>query len=238
MMTEIKNTNEVGLATHESAEVERDENLSPQVELPMVETSSRVDEIVFSGRKGFKKYQIIRAPQETLDKWKAGVDELISLISEKNTDELQKLMSPKGYFPGDFETIKKIIQEENLDETDIKLLAIGLFVLREKSPWNFAKSGLKILKGGKVKMESAFDQNGWANCYDIAAIVCELARMYGIEGKLEGKGLSHAHFETKDGKISDPMYGWKRGGIFQTKEIFDKFKKDMGLLRRMGLKRG
>jgi hypothetical protein len=62
---------------------------------------------------------------------------------------------------GDADTVKKLISSEALDDTDIKLLAIGLFILREKSPWHARKAGLKVLKGGKIRMESAFEPEGW-----------------------------------------------------------------------------
>ncbi|MEK7545003.1 MAG: hypothetical protein AAB551_02625 [Patescibacteria group bacterium] len=177
------------------------------------------------------------AEVQNVHEWKHEVDEIASTIAAKNLPQVLELMKKDDRLIGDAKRVEKLISEEVLDDTDTKLLAIGLFVLREKSPWHPIKSGLKVLKGGRQRMESAFEPSGWANCYDIAAIVRELAKMYGIEGKLHGKGLSHAHFETEDGKVSDPMYGWMRGGLFQTKEKFEAHKKEMGLLKRMGIKK-
>lgn len=238
MMPETKDTNrEKALPVPEGAEVQNAHATDPDVELAMIKTVSAIDDVVFSAIKGVRRYQIIRAPQEKLDEWKRGADEIASAIAAKDLAQVRGLMKKDERLMGDAETVERLISEEILDDTDIKLLAIGLFILREKSPWHGRKSGLKVLKGGKVRMESAFEPEGWANCYDIAAIVRELANMYGIEGELHGKGLSHAHFETEDGKISDPMYGWRRGGLFQNKERFENFKKEMGLLRRMGIKK-
>lgn len=238
MMPETKDTNrEKALHTPEAAEVANAHASDPDVEMAMTKTVSAVDDVVFSAIKGVRRYQIIRAPQEKLDEWNRGVDEIASAIADKNLAQVRGLMKKDERLMGDADTIERLISEEILDDADIKLLAIGLFILREKSPWDARKSGLKVLKGGKVRMEGAFEPEGWANCYDIAAIVRELANMYGIEGELHGKGLSHAHFETEDGKVSDPMYGWRRGGLFQNKERFEAFKKEMGLLRRMGIKK-
>lgn len=238
MMPETKDTtHEKALPAPEGAEVGNAHATDPDVELTMTKTVSAVDDVVFSAIKGVRRYQIIRAPQEKLDEWKRGVDQIASAIAAKNLAQVRGLMKKDERLMGDADTVERLISEEILDDTDIKLLAIGLFILREKSPWHGRKSGLKVLKGGKVRMESAFEPEGWANCYDIAAIVRELANMYGIEGELHGKGLSHAHFETEDGKVSDPMYGWRRGGLFQNKERFEAFKKEMGLLRRMGIKK-
>jgi len=237
-MTEIKTTlPEDPKAAHESAETTDNLNLDPEVDLAMTQTMSDVDDIVFSAVKGVRRYQIVRAPQEKLDEWKRSVDEIVAAISSKNLASVRKLTMRDGHYTGDPKAVEKVISGEELDDTDIKLLAIGLFVLREKAQWSPVKSGLKMLKGGKFRMESAFEPGSWPNCYDTSVIVNELAKMYGIEGSLHSKGLSHSHFETKEGKVSDPMYGWRRGGIFQTKEKFEKFKKDMGLLRRMGLRK-
>lgn len=208
----------------------------PEIEIVMTETVGEIDEVVFSALKGIRRYEIIRAPQETLEEWKRGVDEIIQVITNHDITEVRKLMKKGERETGDADSIAKLISEEHLDDIDIILLAIGLFILREKAPWHVRKSGLKVLKGGKIKMESIFDPDSWANCYDVVVIAGELANMYGINGEVIGKGFSHAHFETDDGKISDPMYGWQRGGLFQTKEKFKAFKKEMGLLRRMGLR--
>lgn len=239
-MSEIKNRDqEKDLSVPKNAEVEKLPEVSGNIELAMTDTVSCVDDVVFSALKGIRRYQIVRAPKEKLDRWKRGVDEFINAITARNLSQVRKLMDKDDRSTGDVDNadnIERLISEEVLEDTDIKLLAIGLFVLREKSPWNPKKAGLKVLKGGKTRMESAFEPEGWANCYDIAAIVLELAKMYGIAGKLHGKGFSHAYFETEDGKVSDPMYGWKRGGLFQTKEKFETYKKEMGLLRRMGIK--
>lgn len=237
-MTETKNTDrEKALLVPEDAEAENAHAPSPDAELAMTETVSKVDDVVYSALKGVRRYQIMRAPQEVLEEWKRGVDEIVSTIVAKNLPQVRELMKKDGRLTGDADRVERLISEEVLDDTDIKLLAIGLFVLREKAPWHPRKSGMKVLKGGKQRMESAFEPDGWANCYDIAAIVRELAKMYGIEGELHGKGFSHAHFETADGKVSDPMYGWMRGGLFQTKEKFEVHKKEMGLLKRMGIKK-
>lgn len=237
-MSEIKDKDSYNVPSVHENVAERSASLPDKnLELAMTSTVSGIDDVVFSALKGIRRYQILRAPQEKLTEWKRCVDEIVSAITTENLPLIRELMKKGDRLTGDADTVEKLISEEVLDDNDIKLLAIGLFVLREKSPWNPSKSGLKILKGGKVRMESASEPDGRVNCYDIAAIVRELAKMYRIEGKLCGKGLSHAHFETNDGKVSDPMYGWRRGGLFQTKEKFQAHKKEMGLLRRMGIKK-
>jgi len=211
------------------------EILHPNVELLMNTTASDVAEVLYSARKGLRKYEITRADDSKMEVWKKSIDELVEAIRNMDADRISQLMQKDGRYTGDPEAIYELINTEQFDETDMTLLAIGLFILREKSPWNARKAGMKVLKGGKYNMESFFTEDGWANCYDISVSVKEFAKMYGIQGEVHGKGISHAHFETKEGKISDPMYGWKRGGIFQSKKQFEKFKKDMGFLRRLGL---
>ena len=222
---------------NEDVERREEDGVHPDVELAMAETVGAVDDVVFSALKGIRRYQIIRAPQEKLDEWKRGVDEIVSAIAAQNLLQIKNLMQKDQRVIGDADTVTRLISEEVLDDTDVRLLAIGLFVLREKSPWHKSKSRLKVMKGGKVRMESAFEPDGWSNCYDIAAIVRELAKMYGVEGAIRSEVLPHAYFETESGKVSDPMFGWKRGGLFQTKEKFEAHKKRMGWLRRTGMKK-
>ncbi|EKD94057.1 MAG: hypothetical protein ACD_28C00001G0007 [uncultured bacterium] len=223
--------------TREGVEAYRPKPLDPELELALNTTVSAVDEVVFSALKGVRRYEILRAPQEKVEEWMHGVNEFIHAIRTKDKEKVRALMTKGDRIAGDTDVVEWMLEEEALDESDTTLLAIGLFVLHEKSAWSASKSRLKVLKGGKVRMESAFEPEGYPNCYDIVAIVGELAGRYGIEGTIKGKGLSHAHFETAEGKISDPLYGWKRGGLFQTKQKFEAFKKEMGVLRRMGIKK-
>lgn len=211
------------------------EVLNPEVELAMNTTASEAAEVLYSARKGLKKYEITKADDLKMEVWKRSIDEFVETIKNKDSERLSELMKNGERFTGNPQEIYELINSEEMDETDVTLLAIGLFILREKSPWNARKAGMKVLKGGKYNMESFFEKDGWANCYDMAVSVKELAKMYGIQGEVHGKGISHAHFESEEGKVSDPMYGWKRGGLFQSKDKFEKFKKDMGFLRRLGI---
>ncbi len=241
VMSKLKNTDperdRPARSVAEAVEIQNADAIDPDIELAMTKTVGDIDRVVFSALMGFRRYRILRAPQEKLDEWKRGADEIANAIAAKDFVKLKSLMTKDDRLMHDTDKVERLICEETLDDTDIKLLAVGLFILREKSPWRAGKSGLKVLKGGKVRMESAFEPEGWANCYDIAAIVRELASMYGIKGQLHVEVLPHAYFETEDGKVSDPMYGWKRGGLFQNKEMFEAFKKEMGLLRKIGLKK-
>lgn len=186
-------------------------------------------EVVYSDWKGLKPYKILKASDENLEKWKREIDQIVEMIKAKNVMAVLGIMNKNGRQKGDPETIKKIIEEEILDETEIILFAIGLFLLREKSPWRPVASRLKLLKGGNINMESFFERNGNANCYDTTIAVKTLAQLYGIEGDLRGKWILHSFFETKDEKISDVMYGWRRAGIFHSAKDHDEYiKQDKG----------
>lgn len=217
------------------------EFLLPGIEYIMEKTATKVDdavgEVVYSHRKGLKQYEIIKAPATKLEEWKGGVDEFIKVIREKDIDKLYELMRKGDEEKGDYRETVRLIAHEKLDDRDIILLSIGLFILRHKGPWDRTKTGIKTLVGGKMPMESVFESEGWPNCYDVSAVSRELAKMYDIEGEIKVGRLPHAHFETNDRKVLDCMYGWQRGGLFQTREQYDKFKKDLGPLGKLGLKK-
>ncbi len=201
------------------------------------EVMESVGEVIYSEWKGgLKPYRILKASDENLENWKREIDGMIKLIKEKNVEAIIELMSKRGRSKGDLFTVRKIIEEEILDETDIILFAIGLFVLREKSPWKPIASRLKLLRGGDHKMESFFTRDGDTNCYDTTITVKTLAKLYGIEGDLEGKWIFHSFFATKDGRVSDPMYGWRRAGLFHSREeharYIQEIRKREGLIGR------
>jgi len=64
----------------------------PEIELTMTNTVSDVDDVVFSAIKGIRRYQIVRAPQEKIDDWKRGVDEIISAIAARDFHQVENLM--------------------------------------------------------------------------------------------------------------------------------------------------
>lgn len=212
------------LGQKETPEVIIKESLEdPDVAIGQKDTGNRVletaGEVVYSEWKGgLKPYRILKASDTSLEAWKQEIDGIIAMIRTRDITGILESMNKNGRKKGDHREIQRILEEEKLDETDIILFAIGLFLLKEKSPWKPIEARLKLLKGGDHKMEDFFTPNGKANCYDISATVKELAKLYGIEGNLEGKWIFHSFFATTDGRVSDPMYGWRRAGLFHSQE--------------------
>lgn len=215
----------------EQAQAVPDE-LGPEVELVLTETGEEVvktaGEILYSDKKGLKPYNIVAPSKEKLAEWKREIDRLIAAIKLQEIPRLLTLMMNDGRRKGDHVALAQLLSEETMDETDIVLLAIGLFALREKSPWQPVMTRLKLLKGGDFPMESFFTKGGMANCYDINVFVKTMAAQYGITGEVDGEWIKHSKFSTPDGKVSDVLYAWKRGGLFQNVEkyrVFDKQRK-------------
>lgn len=193
-----------------------------------VETAEAVDDVVYNDRKGLKPYRIIKPDTEKIGEWKAQIDKLIQTIKDKNILYLCTLMMKNGRRKGNHEALVNMLQYEKMDEQDVILWAIGLFALREKSTWNPIKTRMKLLKGGDIPMESFFTKDGRANCYDIAVFVKTMAAEYGIHGDVVGKWIRHAKFITAQGKVSDPLKGYKRGGLFQSAGMYKRFLEEEG----------
>ncbi len=187
------------------------------------QTGNAVDTVLYSDRKGLKPYRIIKPSPEKIAEWKAQIDEFVAAITSKNLLHLLTIMRKDGRKKGDYETLANMLQNEKMDQKDIILWAIGLFALREKSSWHAVKNRMKLLQGGDVPMESFFEKDGRANCYDISVFAKTMAAEYGIEGEVVGRWIWHAKFITTDKKICDVLAGWERGGLFQSESKYREF---------------
>jgi hypothetical protein len=213
-----------------------------RIEEPLTEPSKKEGEVVYSMHRGFRRYALLQAAPETLENWKAEIDSILQDIREGlETGEFSAMtewhrmaedQAGEDRRVGNPETVRRILKEEILDEDDEVLLAIGLFILRHKSSWNRYRASIKVLLGGHFPLDEILSEKGWTHCYDSAIIARELATMYGVKGEVRGRLAQHAYFETWHGKVCDPMLGWRRAGLFQSKERFRIYRKKLGFKGR------
>jgi len=192
-----------------------------------------VNEVVFQKRLGIKPYKIRKPSEESIEEWTREIDETISEIKAGNIDNIMKKKSGKHI--GNPAKIHEMIEAEQFDDTDIKLLAIGIFILKNKSPWGKGNIRTKVLKGEDVRMEELLTEEGRTNCIDGAAVAKELAAHYGITGQVKTT-LLHGFFQADEGQVLDTFYGHARGGVFKTHKQYKEFVRKMDFRDRFGVR--
>lgn len=181
-------------------------------------------EFAFSKRFFLHEYQILPINQERQKGYKKAIDPIITALKSKRKNSIRSFIKKGEIEKIDLDCLMRILDKESPDDQDLTLLGIGIYILREKSPWKgLLDAGLKVLKGGTFSIESFFTEKGNANCIDISTAVKTLAQIYGIESKVEIDKLGHAHMVTNTGKTMDLLRGHFRVGLFQTREKYDKF---------------
>lgn len=195
--------------------------------------NQRVKEVAFQKRVGIKPYKVLKPSLEKLAKWKQEIDDSIHKIKSGDLEELMK--KKNGKYIGNPADIKSMIETEKFSEKDIILLAIGFFILKNKSPWGQGNIRTKVLKGGEVDMEELLTEEGRTNCIDGAVIAKELASHYGISGQVK-TSLLHGFFQTDEGQVLDAFYGHARGGVFTTVKQYNEFVKKMAIRDRFGIR--
>ncbi len=169
----------------------------------------------------FGRYTLVRPEGESLRAWLKEIDGIYGSLRARDLPALKGLMSRERSqrYLGDINSVLS----QPLDETDRRLLAIGLFFLKHKPAYRGRFKGYsKLLVGGTFTMESSFYENGDPNCIDSAYLFKELAGRYGIRGSVRGVSLRpypprHKYFVTNDGRVLDVMVkpGIKRLGLFR-----------------------
>ena len=131
---------------------------------------------------------------------------------------------------GDLETVMAMLGTENLSEQNLTLVAIGLWVLREKSRWKGSlRTGMKMFAGGKYSLSSFLQKEGNANCLDTCILFNELAKRFGIAGDIyvaDNNRFRHRIWKAQSGETVDLSYAWKRGGFFKNEADFTEYVKN------------
>lgn len=218
---------------HEADDIEHEPRPSKGIDIPVqnitADTRDRVKDVLYSNRLGLRRYEILPVENEVLQEWKRQIEEIREALRSKDRALIWKASIRNEKCRTDLDSIEELLGSEVLEETDLTLLAIGLWTLREKSRWKGAlQAGLKLLKGGRHKLSSFLEREGNSTCLDLCVLSQELARLFGIEGdiytidKLTSR-FAHRHWESRDGKILDINYAWRRGGFFRNREEYQAY---------------
>jgi len=200
-------------------------------------TQKRTADVSHRERLPLIPYDILKPAPESLAKWKIEVDAIIKAIKANDLGKFgNQLKKRDGRYCANPQLIINHIQTENYDEHSIVLTAIGLFILREKSGWGKGPTRLKVLAGGRVKMEDLLTAEGYTNCIDAAAIAREIATLYGINGEIK-KIINppHGYFLSDQGKVLDSFYGNRHGGVFKTFSDYKKFTNNLPFKDKFGI---
>lgn len=189
----------------------------------------RIDNVLYSRRFGLAKYEVAQESEETLAGWQREIEEMKSTLMSNDKSSVKALMSRDEKIRGDLENVMTMLENENLNERDLTLVAIGLWLLREKSRWKGALyAGLKMIKGGKFTLSSFLQKEGNATCLDTCILFNELAKRFGINGNIyvtDNHRFGHRIWKAGSGETVDISYAWRRGGFFKNETTFSEYVK-------------
>jgi hypothetical protein len=201
-------------------------------------------EVLFKRRIGpaLDPTQILSAPEEILEEWKAEIEKMIENIKRGKANHESR--HPNDFTGVDMHVYSPHLQNDDrlyeticnelLSERDYILMGIGLWVLHRRiseSGVSFSslRAGKKMLLGGTSTLGD-FTKNdpNAANCLENAVLVKKLASMFGLRGDIYRLGFSpFAHriwledgdFDTER-RVSDIMWGHYRGGFFGSLDAY------------------
>lgn len=189
-------------------------------------------EELFRQRMGLRDYKII-APEnveEKMSEWSTLVNEILVVISADDFDDkkLYELLVDKKDQLRDsiaeaMPAVIKKIESRDLDKDDKILLAIGLWIARDRGSWQAIRSVAKLIFGSEYKIEEVLDKSGAPNCIDTSVLEKAMAAKFGITGQVISKNnrkLDHHWFQTDSGKILDIWWGNKAGLLFKDEDDF------------------
>jgi hypothetical protein len=191
---------------------------------------------------GPKWYSIEGESKETMEKWKAQIEEVLKEVNQAGeTGDFSGLSEILGenFYESDlgklFDKIKAEANEygQEFDEEAKKLSSIGLWLWREQGgAWaGERKTVWKVLTKDSAKISSFLEEEGAPSCVDTSFLVKALADQLGIQGEVKkvergvmakatfGK-MAHRYFQSDTGKVLD--YWWSRGtaGLKMNSEAF------------------
>lgn len=184
---------------------------------------------LFEQRIGLRKYRIEDEDQELIEIWKEEINKILDDLKTKKIQEVQDAMGP--YYGKSIESIYVALEREGLDEGDIIMLAISLWVTRQMVWRGYVDVAKHFLKGGTRDLFSMQQRNnGINNCLDASVLASRMAKEFGVSGDVKtwGKGrFKHRYFQDDKGKVIDPWWGYERAGLFQNEKIyFEKARRD------------
>lgn len=177
---------------------------------------------------GFRDYVITDEEREVIEEWASQIQELRDLIDRSDKEGLTELAKRENSQPYINKVLEKL-EIEGLDEEDKTLLAIGLWIQREQDKWRKWRVIVKVLKGGTFSLSSFLQDKGKPSCLDSSVLAQRMAENFHIAGQVElsqpENQFSHRYFRSQSGKVVDVWWGWRRGGLFQNEDEFEKKKK-------------
>ncbi len=188
------------------------------------------NKLVYTNRFGLRKYIVSAASGESIEKWKKQIELVRDAVSTGSSTEIAQAMqsadSTHIAMRSNIDFLEKL-DRSSMHDSDFTLIAIGLWVLREKSVWKGnLRAGKKLFAGGNYSMESFVDRNGNATCLDLCLLINELTKAFKIDGgiyKFGGLRFNHRFWMADRSQVLDPMHAWQRSGFFKTVEEFREF---------------
>lgn len=185
---------------------------------------------LFEKRLGIRKYSIEDETPEVIAKWIEQIQEIHAALVRGDEESLMELMQGTKY-EKNVSTVSALLETENLDEEDKKLLALGLWLLKDMKKWQEGQVRKKVLLGGKFSVGAHLESQNGFNCIDSSVLIDRVAPELGITGSVKKARIknpySHRYYETDSGKILDVWWGYQRGGLFQRRDDFEKRREEV-----------
>ncbi|MCX6757746.1 MAG: hypothetical protein NTZ44_02620 [Candidatus Nomurabacteria bacterium] len=171
--------------------------------------------------------------EKELEKWNTQVEAIHTAIEEKDFESLKKLLENQKLIERTQKTLQRSEFLSLEKQKHIKdLLAISVWVIDNQNKWpgNF-KTQFRLVVGGLKHLEDFTKKDGRVgpNCLDMCAITQALANKRGILGQIErvgvkgtGSRFGHRYWRSKEGFVVDTLWGIDIGGVYLTDEEYEK----------------
>src|SRR4030067_40291 len=182
-------------------------------------------EILYSGRPILCKYSVIAGQEGQTLKWKAEIDEIIGFLKEGKLDALRNSLPENRRLYADL--LYNFFNSKEEGE-DLILRVLGFFFFKNRPPYLGKMRGtIKLLLGGRYRLDSIFDANGNPTCVDSSCLFLKLASEYGISGKIKSTSKRlypprHYYFMADYGPVLDVMIrpSLNRLSFFENEGVF------------------
>lgn len=212
--------------------------LAPVPPDAVTDVTTTTRQVLYDRRLGVQRYTITQVAPEILAGWKRQIEEIRDALQAFDRENMGNLLKRNNKVRGDLDVIEGILTNEALQPDDYTLLAIGLWIFREKARWpGDLVAGMKVLWGGEFSVGHYREKGGNPTCIDIAVLVDTMTKEFGINGHIYrfGKnGLNHRVWENADHtRMMDVLWAWPRGGFITSQKQYEAVIRGMPFLSNM-----